>query len=318
MAVYTHFSERAIEEYIEDFNIGNVISLEGITEGIDNTNYKLETTSGDYIITIFEDRVDAKDLPFYMGLMQHLYTKGVPCPEVILNNKGEQFSLIKKKLSAITTFMPGGSVRKITKDYTKNIGKALGKMHVAAEGFNMQHENSMSLSKCKSLIEDCSEFIKREDRGLLCFLREEIEYQETEFDDYSVGIPKGAIHADLFSDNVFFNDLKEVSAVFDFYFSCTGFFIYDLMLTINAWCFDRNGVFDVEKKEALIIAYKEERDLSPKEIKGMNFFGRMAALRIVASRMYDWHHPVRGGLVNLPNPEEHINIIKFYQEGTWD
>ncbi len=313
MAVYTHISDEDLIQYLEGFNLGNIISLESITEGIDNTNYKLTTSSGDYILTIFEERINEEDLPFYMGLMQHFHDKGIPCPDVVRNKDGKMFSPIDDKLSAVVTFMAGEHAKNINNHHVKSIGKTLGKMHIAVDGFEMQRESSVSLSACKKLIDDCARFLKQEDPEFLDLLNKELAYQETHYNKYVADLPKGAIHGDLFPDNVFFNNLEEVSAVFDFYFACTDYFVYGLMLTINAWCFNKEGALDIEKQGILLDAYKKERELSDTEKETMQFFGRVAALRILSTRLYDWHHPREDAIVKPHDPMDYLNILKFYQ-----
>lgn len=303
MAVFTHISEEQLAQYLLQFDIGRLVSFAGIAEGVENTNYKLITGRGPYILTLFEKRTRAEDLPFVIAFMKHLHGKGIPCPDVIAAADEKQIAPLNGKPAIITSFLDGVWPRQVESFHAAAIGAMLGRMHLAAGSFKMQRVNAMSLPAWKKLINSCAG-----KTDLLPFLQKELDYLEKH---QPQGLPAGAVHADLFRDNVFFTG-KKLTGVIDFYFSCTDAFVYDLMLTFNAWCFEPAGL-NKQRAALFMNAYQKERSLTDAEKKSLNFMGRAAALRIVATRLYDLLHPPAGAVVTPKDPLEHVQILKFHQ-----
>lgn len=310
MAVYTHITGEALTQYLTGFDIGTLVSFEGITEGIENTNYKVVTTKGSFILTLFEKRVRAEDLPFFISYMEHLHREGIPCPDVIVDKSGGKIVPFTGKPAIIISFLEGCWPRDIEIFHVGALGKLLAQMHLAGEKFKVQRANTLWLPEWKSLIERCGEKPDQLHAGLAYTLKQELDYLER---NWPKDLPAGAVHADLFPDNVFFSGQK-LTGVIDFYFSCTESFAYDLMLALNAWCFEPEGL-NRKKSAALIHAYEELRPLTNAEQEALGFMGRAAALRIVATRLYDWFHPVEGAVVKLKDPMEYARILNFYQMG---
>lgn len=309
MAVYTHISEKELVQYLTLFNIGALVSFSGITDGVENTNYRIVTTHGTFILTLFEKRTRREDLPFILSFMTHLHGNGISCPDVILSKAGERITDFRDKPAIIITFLEGKWLPYTVVSHAAAIGALLARMHIAGGSFKPRRENSMSLPAWKSLISNCGMRPDEIEAGLTGLLKKELGFLEA---GCPQDLPSGAVHADLFPDNVFFTG-ENVSGVIDFYFSCTDTFVYDLMLTINAWCFDTAGNPDAGKSAALLEAYQRERPLSPAEKKSLPFFGRAAALRIIATRLYDWLHPVPGAVIKMKDPLEYVRILKYWQ-----
>ncbi|MBI3441994.1 MAG: homoserine kinase [Proteobacteria bacterium] len=311
MAVYTRISATDLTQYLSLFDIGTLVSFEGITDGVENTNYCLTTTQGRFILTLFEKRVCEEDLPFFISFMNYLRDKGIPCPGVIAAKTGTTVIPFNKKPAIITTFLQGQWPQHLESFHGDAVGTTLAKMHLTGKNFSMRRANSVSLPLWRDLIDKCGDRASQLEQGLFTLLQQELSYQEKNWPQH---LPTGAVHADLFPDNVFFTG-QEITGVIDFYFSCTESFAYDLMLTVNAWCFDETGQLDNHMFSEMLEAYQKKRPLTASELKALPFFGRAAALRIIATRLYDWLHPVPGAVVKMKDPVEYVRILQFYQTG---
>lgn len=311
MAVYTHVSGDALRRHLAGFDLGAPVSFSGITDGIENSNYLLQTELGKFILTLFEKRIRPEDLPFCLSFMEHLAKSGVPVAPVMRDRQGNVVTPLCGRPSVITGFLEGEWPKVITPAHTAELGGLLARMHRTGESFSLERKNSLALPDWKRLIAGCGEKADGVEKGLFSALMEEADFLEKNLPH---GLPRGAVHADLFPDNVFFKD-GNISGVIDFYFSCTETFAYDLMLTLNAWCFDKKGASDKEKTAVLLDAYRRSRKLSPEEEAALPLFGRAAALRIIATRLYDWLHPAEGAIVTRKDPLEHVRILRFYQSG---
>ncbi|MCK5556239.1 MAG: homoserine kinase [Alphaproteobacteria bacterium] len=309
MAVYTHISEEDLKQYLTLFDIGELVSFEGIADGVENTNYKLVTTQSMYVLTLFEKRTKAEDLPFCINFIEYLRSKGIPCPTIIKSRSGEKTVPFQGKPAIIATFLEGDWPQHIEEFHATNIGSTLARMHLAGEKFEMHQNNGISLPVWKKLIASCGDKADSIEPGLFLFLQKELEYLEK---NQPHDIPSGAIHTDLFPDNVLFTGQK-LTGVLDFSFSCTEAFVYDLMMTLNSWCFTSTGMQDTKKSAALLNAYQKERPLTTQELEALPYFGRAAALRIVSTRLYDMLYPVEGIIVKAKDPLEYVRILKFHQ-----
>jgi homoserine kinase type II len=303
MAVFTHITAEQLAQHLTHFNIGKLVSFTGITEGVSNTNYKIITDRGPYILTLFEERTRKEDVPFFISFMKHLHSKGIPCPDVIATVDGKEIINLNGKPAIITSFLDGAWPQKIEDYHVAAVGTCLARMHLAAESFKEQRVNSMSMPAWRTLISAC-----KGKTPVTPFLLQELDFIEKK---WPLHLTKGAVHADLFPDNVFFTGEK-LTGVIDFYFSCTDVFVYDLMLTFNAWCFEATG-YNPQKAKLLLEAYQKERPLSGAEQRWMNFFGRAAALRIIATRLYDALHPVPGAVITPKDPGHYLSILRFHQ-----
>lgn len=308
MAVYTKVSEKELKDFLDDYPLGRLENYSGIAEGIENTNYKLETEAGKYILTLLEKRADPEDLPFFISFMQHLHKNGIACPDVVPMNNGQTIAKLHGKPAIITTFLNGDWPRDITPDHCTAMGDLLARMHDLGRAFPQKRKNAMGISTWQGLIHAVGDQAEEMETDLPEMLDREITYLQNHWPKY---LPHGTVHADLFPDNVFF-DGKPVSGVIDFYFTATDALVYDLMLTLNAWCFEK-GVFIENRAEAFLNAYQHERPLSDVEKDYLSFFGRAAAVRIIATRLYDWFNPVSGATVTPKDPMDHVRILRFHQ-----
>ncbi len=308
MAVYTQIDPEELKTALAGFDIGTFVSLEGIAEGVENSNYRLTTSSGLYILTLIEKRAKPDELPFYTGFMNYLREHGVPSARVI----GNRTFILAGKPALISEFLEGAWPKEIYVHHCQAVGEMLAPMHRFGRAFSMRRTNTMGFSAWKSLIHACADRADTLEKGLFAMLDAELDYLQKNWPKY---LPKGAVHADLFPDNVFFKDEK-ISGVIDFYFACWDTVAYDLMLAFNPWCFDWKGDLDLARSQAFLNSYNKARTLTKTELKSLPFFGRAAAVRIIATRLYDWLNPVEGALVRAKDPLEHVKILRFHQKVT--
>lgn len=309
MAVYTHIGEAALRAFLSDYELGNLVSFKGIAAGVENSNYLLETTKARYILTLYEKRVDPNDLPFYLGLMTYLNSHNFPCPLPVADNKNQVIKTLEGRPAAIVTFLNGYDLQKIEPDHCRQLGGAMARMHQAGQGFSLTRTNDLSVSGWQELADKCAGRLDRDFPGLQDLIEEELAELGP---DWPQDLPQGAIHADLFPDNVFFLD-DQFAGVIDFYFACTDAFAYDLAVTANAWCFDAEHIFSNAHFDALISGYETIRPLSAQEKDALPLLCRGAALRFLLTRTYDWVFPQEGALVTAKNPLEYEKKLRHWR-----
>ncbi|MHC8491967.1 homoserine kinase [Thalassospira sp. SM2505] len=311
MAVYTDVSDEDIARFVAEYDIGDVVSFKGIAEGVENTNFLLQTTEAPFILTLYEKRVNPDDLPFYLGLMDHLSAKGLNCPTPIHGTDGVALRRLCGRPAAITSFLQGMSPRRILPHHCAGLGTALAKLHTAGLDFEMHLPNALSVKGWRGLVESCREHADDVEPGLGKMIGDEIAYLEA---NWPHDLPKGVIHADLFPDNVFFFPGKEdVSGLIDFYFACNDLLSYDIAICMNAWCFEPDNSFNVTKAKNLLSQYGKVRTLSGGEIAALPVLARGASLRFLLTRLYDWVNTPKDALVTPKNPREYINKLRFHQ-----
>lgn len=309
MAVYTQIPDSELKEYLARYDIGDLHSLKGIAEGVENSNYLLSTDAGMYILTLYEKRVNPDDLPFFLGLMDHLSANGVDCPQPVSLKSGENLSTLAGRPSAIISYLDGNSVRRPKPDHCRQLGEALAKLHLAGDGFELQRPNALTVKDWRPLFQlsEAKAGTVATDLGEL--ISAELSYLES---NWPKDLPSGIIHADLFPDNVFF--LKDqLSGIIDFYFACNDLLAYDIATCINAWCFEADFSFNVTKAKALINGYQNVRKLTDEEIENLPLLCRGSALRFLLTRLYDWLNVPPGALVVPKDPSEYISKLRFHQ-----
>ncbi len=309
MAVYTEVSDLDIAGYVADYDIGRVLSFKGIAEGVENTNYLLLTGSEHYILTLYERRVDPRDLPFFLALIEHLAAAGVACPTPIHARDGAVLRELCGRPAAITTFLPGAWPRRIEPRHCRELGGALARLHLAGQDFTARRENALSVAGWRPLFEACAARADEVVDGLADELDAELSVLEK---SWPVGLPAGVIHADLFPDNVFFEG-ERLSGLIDFYFACNDLFSYDLAICLNAWCFESDGSFNITKARQLLSAYRQHRPFSGPELAALPLLARGAAARFLLTRLYDWLHQVEGALVKPHDPMVYVRILRFHR-----
>lgn len=309
MAVYTAIDPPALERFMTGFDLGVVLSLDGIQQGVENSNYHLRTERGRYILTLYERRVAPEDLPFFLALMEHLAAAGVPCPVPVRGRDGRALHRLCRRPAAIVSFLEGRSVERIEPWHCAALGGALADLHLAGLSFEGGRENDLSVAGWRRIFDGCRARADEVAPGL----RAEIEAElETFRSEWPATLPTGIIHADLFPDNVFFAG-GEVSGIIDFYFACRDLLAYDLAVCLNAWCFEVDAAFNITKARHMLRAYEKRRPLGHDELAALPLLARGAALRFLLTRLYDWLHRVEGALVRPKDPLEYLQKLRFHR-----
>ena len=312
MAVYTDVSEGELEAFLGEYAIGDLLSYKGIAEGSENSNFLLHTSGGAYILTLYEKRVEAADLPFFLGLMQHLAERGISCPLPVVRRDGQLIGRLAGRPAAIITFLEGVWMRRPNANHCREVGRALASMHLAGRDFALTRPNALSVAGWRKLWEASRARADEVEPGLA----KEVDADFVEIDRLWPGdLPSGVIHADLFPDNVFFIG-EELSGVIDFYFACNDLYAYDLATCLNAWCFEKDHAFNLTKGTALLAGYQSVRPLEPTEKAALPLLARGSALRFMLTRLYDWLTIPDGALVQKRDPHEYIRRLRFQRRVT--
>ena len=308
MAIYTEISFSQVQLILKDYNIGHLKKLIGIKKGIENTNYLLITNKNKFILTVYEKRVNSKELPFFMHLMKKLNAKQINCPKPILNKERKFLFTVEKKLASITSFVHGKEKKNHSLNESKIIGNNIAKLHLATKNIKLYRKNNLSLQSWFAL-NNLIKKSKSKKINRLC------KWIDTILQDlkkqWPSNLPSGIIHADLFHDNIFFLK-KKFSGFIDLYFSCNDAYVYDLAICINAICFDSKFKFKANKAKALIKGYQQIRKLTKKEILALPYLLRGAAIRFYLTRLYDQLNQQKGAIVKVKNPNEFLQKIKFH------
>jgi homoserine kinase type II len=315
MAVYTEVSDEALRAFLVEYDLGDLLAFRGIAEGVENSNYALRTTAGDFILTLYEKRVDPAELPWFLGLMRHLAARGLACPEPVAGRDGEALRTLAGRPAAICTFLPGVWPRRPSVAHCGPLGAALARLHAAGEGFAAERPNALGPAGWAPLLERCRPNGDTVQAGLCAELDGHLA---AILRDWPAGLPRGHIHADLFPDNVFFLEDAEhhpqVSGLIDFYFACTDILAYDIAICLNAWCFEPDLSFNVTKARALLAGYRAVRPLSEAELEALPVLCRGAALRFLLTRLYDWTNTPPGALVTRKDPLEYLRRLRFHAQ----
>jgi len=305
LSVYTTVTLGELTTWLADFNVGTPTGLRGISAGIENTNYFVETSAGRYVLTLFE-KLTAAELPFYLELMAHLADRGIPSARPLPNRSGKLLGGLNGKPAALVSFLPGSDVETPTPAHCAAVGAMLARIHIAGQSYGNHMENPRGLAWWQAVMPEIIGFLPEAEASLL---RSEIEFQSRQ----AVGnLPRGAIHADLFRDNALF-EATRIAGVIDFYFACTDNFLYDLAICANDWCVSGAG-FDEARAKALLDAYRAARPLSREEPAAWPAMLRAAALRFWISRLYDFHLPRAGELTHAKDPAHFRRILETHIE----
>ena len=310
MAVYTTLSAADLAVLIAEYDVGELVSAKGIAEGVSNSNWLIETTGGRYILTMYEARVEVADLPFFLGLLDHLSAKGSPVPRTIHDRAGAAYRMVGGKAVALIEFLPGVSVDAPSAAQARAVGGALAGLHLDAADFPGERPNAMDLAHSRELFAGCGDDgLRSIDPDLPGLVADEITYLSA---NWPRDLPRSVIHADLFPDNVLLLGDK-VCGLIDFYFACTDLTAYDLAVTHAAWCFAKDGAFRPDVSAALVAGYAKRRPLSAEEWHALPLLARGAALRFVATRAYDWLHTPADALVTRKDPMDFARRLSFYR-----
>jgi homoserine kinase type II len=312
MAVYTEVSDDALAVFLTDYDIGGMVAFRGIAEGVENSNFSLRTTQGDFILTLYEKRVDPAELPWFLGLMQHLAQRGVSCPLPVQARDGAALRQLCGRHAAITTFLSGVWPRRVRPEHCGPVGAAVASVHIAGADYAPTRANALGpagwpalLARSEARADDLQPGLGAELHAALAAI----------LADWPDGLPHGHVHADLFPDNVFFLDGR-LSGLIDFYFAATDILAYDLAVCLNAWCFEADFSFNVTKARALLAAYTAARPLSAAELAALPVLCRGAAIRFLLTRLFDWLNTPPGALVTRKDPLEYLRRLRFHMQAT--
>jgi homoserine kinase type II len=311
MAVYTDVAADELAEFLKTYEIGELLSYKGIAEGVENSNFLLHTSAGYFILTLYEKRVARSDLPFFLGLMTHLASRGISCPQPVKNKSGEALSSLAGRPAAIINFLEGVWPRKPNAAHCAGLGEVLARMHLAGSDFPMSRANALSVPGWRPLFEQAAARADEVQHGLRDFIGAELDHLESN-NVWPKELPIGVIHADLFPDNVFFLG-ERVSGIIDFTFACTDMLAYDVAICLNAWCFESDCSFNVTKARAFLGAYGRVRRLSDAEENALPLLARGAALRFLLTRLVDSLNVPAGALVRPKDPLEYARKLRFQQ-----
>ena len=311
MAIYTQLSENNLKEFFSKYNLGKIISYHGIKEGIENTNYFIQTEKNKFILTIYERRVDKKDLPFFIGLMKNLFNSNFPSPEPIINKNGSYITEILGKKAAVVSFLNGSTKKSLTPANCYEVGMNTAKLHVITKNLSVRRENRLSVTAWRKIYQkiknDCSKIHK----DLPLVIERNLDVIEK---TWPKNVPSGIIHADLFLDNIFFKNNK-LTGIIDFYFSCHDFYAFEIAICLNALCFEglnENLSFNVTKAKKFIDGYTGIRKLSEEEKKSLKILCQGAAMRFLLTRVFDYLNVIEGAIVKVKDPIEYLKRLEFH------
>jgi len=318
MAVHTKLTFSEIAQHLEKYSLGKLIGFKEIIDGIDNSNFIIDTEKGRFILTIFEDRINKNDLPFFINFKLHLAQNGICCPRPILDNSGLAIVNIKEKKSVIVTFLSGKNLAKrddgyydsITANHCFEVGKVTAKLHIAAADFKMSRHNDLGIDGFAPLFSKFEHLLENYQKNLRNEILQNLEFLKN---SWRLDLPASTIHADLFPDNVFFDEEGKLSGVIDFYFAATDSLLYELAININAWCFDEKNNFDEEKFTQMLRGYESVRKLSAAEKDFLKIALVGAAMRFLLTRLHDMFFTPKDSLVNIKNPQEYLEKLRFWR-----
>ncbi|KAB7648512.1 homoserine kinase [Polymorphobacter fuscus] len=314
MAVYTPVTATDLAGFLTRYDCGRATSFKGIAEGVSNSNFLVDTTSGRYVLTLYERNIDANDLPWFLSLMTHLADKGLPVPRPIADRDGHALQTLNGRAACLIAFAQGVSIAEPTPAECHAVGAALGRLHRATADFVAVRANSLGVTAWRPMAAKCGAGLAKIDPALPVLVADALAAT----DSWPTGLPVGTIHADLFPDNVLL-DHGDVTGMIDFYFACTDIRAYDYVVTHAAWCFSAIGtVHYPDRAAALAAGYAETHGLEPAEVAALPRLGEGAALRFVLTRAYDWLHTPPEALVTRKDPMAFARRLAWYARATPD
>jgi len=311
MAVYTHVTDPQVDALLARYDCGDLAGLKGIAEGVENSNFLVETTRSRYILTLYERRVALEDLPFFLNLMAHLADKGLPSARPVPDRQGEKLQTLAGRPAALIEFVPGLALWEPGPNACHTMGVMLAQVHGAVLDFGGTRENPLALPGLIDLAAACGTGSDRCSPGLGTLIGTEISHQHGQVDPD--GLRRAVVHTDFFPDNVLFSPHGEITGLIDWYFACTDSLVYDLAVCLNAWCFDADGQFCPQRLDCFLDGYLSAGTLSRAERAALPLMLRRAALRFLLTRTYDWLNQVPGAVVRVKDPLEYRDKLRFFQ-----
>tara|TARA_Y100000590_G_scaffold101972_1_gene115812 strand:- start:1865 stop:2833 length:969 start_codon:yes stop_codon:yes gene_type:complete len=311
MAVYTKLTKDNLKEFFSKYSLGDLINYKEIKEGIENTNYFIETKKGKFILTLYEKRVDINDLPFFIGLMKNLFDKNFPSPEPVINKNGNYISEICGKKAAVVSFLDGSSKKNLDPNNCYEVGVNAAKLHLITKNLVSKRENKLSINSWRKIYNKVKKDCSKIHPNLVDVIEKNLDEIEN---SWPKNIPVGIIHADLFPDNIFFKEEK-LSGIIDFYFSCNDFYAFEIAICLNALCFEgknENLSFNVTKAKKFIDGYSNIRKLTDDEKKYLKILCQGAAMRFLLTRVFDYLNLTEGAIVKIKDPIEYLKRLEFH------
>ena len=311
MAVYTKLSKSELNEFFSKYDLGKLLNHKEIKEGIENTNYFINTEKGKFILTLYEKRVEEKDLPFFIGLMKNLHDKEFFSPQPIINRNGSYITEIVNKKAAVISFLEGSAKKVLNSNDCYQVGINAAKLHLITKDLSGKRENRLSVNSWRSLYNKVKNDCNKIHPSLTKIIEKNLDEIEKK---WPKNIPSGIIHADLFPDNIFFKNNK-LSGIIDYYFSCYDFYAFDIAICLNALCFEgknENLSFNVTKAKRFIDGYSSIRILSEDEKKALKVLCQGAAIRFLLTRVFDFLNLTEGAIVKIKDPIEYLKRLEFH------
>jgi len=311
MAIYTKLSENNLKEFLLKYNLGKLLNYKGIQEGIENTNYCIQTDKGKYILTVYEKRVDEKDLPFFMGLMKNLFNENFPSPEPIINKNGSYITEMIGKKAAIVSFVDGSAKKNLSPNNCYEVGIQTAKLHMITKNLSGKRENKLSINSWRKIYKNVQGDCAKIHPNLAKIVEKNLDEIEN---SWPKNIPSGIIHADLFPDNIFFKSNK-LTGIIDFYFSCNDLYAFEIAICLNAFCFEgqkENLSFNVTKAKKFIDGYSSIRKLTEEEKESLKILCQGAAIRFLLTRVFDYLNLIEGAIVKIKDPIEYLKRLEFH------
>jgi len=311
MAVYTKLSENELKKFFSKYNLGKLLNYREIKEGIENTNYFIQTEKGKFILTLYEKRVEEKDLPFFISLMRNLFDKNFPSPEPIVNKNGNYISEILGKKAAVVSFLDGDAKKILHPNDCYQVGINTAKLHLITKDLTGKRENKLSVNSWRKIYNKVKKDCSKIHPNLTKVIEKNLDEIEK---NWPKNIPSGIIHADLFPDNIFFKDNK-LSGIIDYYFSCYDFYAFEIAICLNAMCFEgknENLSFNVTKAKKFIDGYSIIRKLTEDEKKSLKILCQGAAIRFLLTRVFDYLNLTEGAVVKIKDPVEYLKRLEFH------
>jgi homoserine kinase type II len=309
MAVYTHVSAEALSAFLRRYDdVGELVSAKGIAEGVENSNYLVDTSTARFILTLYEKRVEVADLPFFLDLLDHCATRGLPVPPAIRDRDGVAIQTLEGRPACLIRFLNGVSVTRPTTDQAATAGAALGALHAAVADFAGGRPNSLGIGDWRALLTRCGSDLDAITPGL--FARVDAALAAVEA-DWPHDLPHSVIHADLFPDNVLMLGAR-VTGLIDFYFACRDIRAYDIAVMHTSWAFDPRGAPLDGVGPALLAGYADTFGLSAAERAALSVLARGACIRFLLTRAWDWLNTPADALVTRKDPLAYLRRLDWY------
>ena len=311
MAVYTKLSENQLKDFFSKYNLGRLLNYKEIKEGIENTNYFIKTENGKFILTLYEKRVEERDLPFFISLMKNLFDRNFPSPEPIINKNGNYISEISGKKAAVVSFLHGNAKKNLNPENCYNVGVNTAKLHLITKDLTGKRQNKLSISSWRKIYNKVKKDCSKIHSNLPNIIEKNLDVIEK---NWPKNIPSGIIHADLFPDNIFFEGSK-LTGFIDYYFSCNDFYAFEIAICLNALCFEgknENLSFNVTKAKKFIDGYSSIRKLSDNEKNSLKILCQGAAIRFLLTRVFDYLNLIEGAIVKIKDPVEYLKRLEFH------